>query len=621
MRKMSLVGISDPPIHTKAYSSFRGVDFSTDPTMIDDSRSPWAVNMIADEGGYPCKRIGWRSIYKASGRINGLFFFDAKGKKVLIAHIGTAVFEVSTDGKTQTQLLSGITDGKSRGFYFNASLFILTGGEYLVYDGVTVKQVAEKAFIPTTSINRTATGGGTDYQNVNMLQPRRKNTFITDGTSTSFQLDATNLDFGSPVRVILNGIEQTSGFSVDFVNGKVNFSAAPAKGANEGVPMLSVEFQKTNAEYVGVIQKCTISAMYGLNNDNRVFLSANPQKANVEFYSALNDPSYFPDINYNVIGTSDFPIVGYIKVAGELTVVKKQNDQEGTIYYHSAEMTTDKGAVFPVREGVSGVGGIAMDCCLNFLDDPLFLSPRGVFAVTTNYYSAKLERGTANRSKFINTRLTKEKNLADAICTVWNGFFVLCVNNRCYLADSRQNRSSDGYEWYHWDNVPARCLMTWEDALFFGTEDGRICRFNTDIKTADGDFLMTAYNDDGEAIKAQWATKLDTDGDIMRYKSMPKRGSGVHLRADKRSSADIYIRTENDFGVLKRRTTSDIFDWTDIAFERMVFTVTPDNMVSFRSKVKNYVAIQIVIKNEEVNDSFGVFGIVRRFTVGKYVKK
>ena len=41
---------------------------------------------------------------------------------------------------------------------------------------------------------------------------------------------------------------------------------------------------------------------------------------------------------------------------------------------------------------------------------------------------------------------------------------------------------------------------------------------------------MDAYNDDGQAIVADWSTKLDDDGDFMRYKSMQKHGSGVLLK-------------------------------------------------------------------------------------------
>ena len=47
---------SKASIRTKTYSKFRGVDFSSDPSLVDDSRSPWAPNMVSDAGGMPEKR-------------------------------------------------------------------------------------------------------------------------------------------------------------------------------------------------------------------------------------------------------------------------------------------------------------------------------------------------------------------------------------------------------------------------------------------------------------------------------------------------------------------------------------------------------------------------------------
>ena len=60
-------------LRTKKYERFRGVDFSTDPALVDDTRSPWAPNMIADRGGMPEKRPGWRTLEQFGARVNGIF--------------------------------------------------------------------------------------------------------------------------------------------------------------------------------------------------------------------------------------------------------------------------------------------------------------------------------------------------------------------------------------------------------------------------------------------------------------------------------------------------------------------------------------------------------------------
>ena len=53
---------SNPPAeektYAKSYRGFKGVDLTSAITEIDDSRSPYAPNMIADLSGFPCKRTG-----------------------------------------------------------------------------------------------------------------------------------------------------------------------------------------------------------------------------------------------------------------------------------------------------------------------------------------------------------------------------------------------------------------------------------------------------------------------------------------------------------------------------------------------------------------------------------
>ena len=72
---------TSPAIYTKKYGNFRGVDFSQSETMVDDSRSPHAVNLISDTGGFPEKRLGWRTLKKLDGRINGIYHYKGLVKQ------------------------------------------------------------------------------------------------------------------------------------------------------------------------------------------------------------------------------------------------------------------------------------------------------------------------------------------------------------------------------------------------------------------------------------------------------------------------------------------------------------------------------------------------------------
>ena len=143
---------------------------------------------------------------------------------------------------------------------------------------------------------------------------------------------------------------------------------------------------------------------------------------------------------------------------------------------------------------------------------------------------------------------------------------------------------------------------------------------------------MQAYSDGGTlgedgkitgstAISAEWHTKADDDGDFMTYKTMVKRGSGVMMKPYTRSSIQVYARTERDFGRKIREGIADIFNWTDIDFSRFTFNSNDaPQVLPFNSKVKKYKTLQLIMKNDAMNEAFGIFGIIKRYTIGTSVR-
>lgn len=182
MKTMTVPDFSTPTIGRKSYKRFRGVDYSTDETQIDDGRSPRAVNVIADEGGAPERRWGWRTVVDLGSDkpIAGIFPYEATTEtgRTMIVHAGDTLYKVRLNESTylpipdsQQTLLTGLrSGGRSQGFYLNGKLYILTGSEYLVYDGKDAKHVGDDtAYCPLTSYQRKPSGGGEAYEKVNML--------------------------------------------------------------------------------------------------------------------------------------------------------------------------------------------------------------------------------------------------------------------------------------------------------------------------------------------------------------------------------------------------------------------------------------------------------------------
>lgn len=615
-------------IHTTTYGKFRGVDFSTDPTLVEEYRAPAAVNMIADTGGMPEKRMGWRTLETIEAPVNGLFAAVIGQETHFLAHGGSKLYEWFPSGdKEPVVLKSGLTSARSVAQNMGGKLWILTGGEYLVYDGTTVKDVSEAAYIPTTVIGADPAGGGETFEAPNLVQPKRKNEFIPDGESTVYHLDSTGLD-SAAVTATVKGVEMTegNGFSVDREAGTVTFDTAPAAPTVGQEGEVIITFSKTVPDYADRAAKCRIMTSYGVGTSDRLVISGNPEYPNRDWTSGLNDPSYFPDLGYAVVGTEATAIMGYRRIGEYLAIIKEDNAQDSTVFLRSASINADGEVIFQTKQSITGVGAVARGAFGNILDEPLFLSGTGVYAITTNVLTA--ERIVQNRSFYVDPRLTREPGLEQAQAVSWNGMYLVGVNDHVYLLDGRQNKSyrersqSDFvYECYYWEGVPAACWLNHKDGpeetLYFGTTDGKVCRFNSDIET------MARYSDDGAAILAVWSTKSDDDGDVSLLKTMIKKGNSVTIKPYTRSSAKVCFRTEQDPVEWEAVSdTLDIFDWEDIDFSRFTFNANDaPREILFNTKVKKYKRLQIIIKNDAVNEGFGLFGITKHYVVGNFAKR
>ncbi|MBQ9648552.1 MAG: hypothetical protein IJV43_09375 [Oscillospiraceae bacterium] len=618
-----MAGKSGVSIRSKKYEKFRGVDFSTDPALVDDARSPWAPNMIADMGGMPEKRPGWRTLLTLSGQVNGLFSAEFGGVRHLLAHAGSALYRWYEDG-TSAALASGLQNERSVAVFMGDSLWIFTGAKLLRYNGTTCTEASESAYVPLTIIARTPSGGGVSYESVNLLTGKQKIGFLADGTSTVYKLPYESID--SVDEVAVNGTVMTSDWSADMGAGTVTFTTAPDKPSAGAEDNVFITFTKTIAGYADRINKCTTAVVWGAGAaSDRIIATGNPDYPNQDYTCGYMDGTYWPDTGYAVLGTSETKILGYRRLGEYLAIVKEDNGQDSTVFLRSGYVDENGETVFSAKPCLAGAGAVTRFGFGNIGDEQLILTGGGVYALTTNSLTA--ERIAQNRSYRVDPKLRTEA-LTEAVTCSYDGMYLVFVGGRVYGLDGRQPRSYPSrndtsflYECFYWENVPARCVLRVIDkgseSLYFGVADGRVCRFNTDVED------MTRFSDDGAAIEAVWSTKADDDGDPMVLKTMLKKGNAVTIKPYTRSSAKILFRTDRDTVAWQAAEgTMDIFDWEDIDFNRFTFNSNDAPAeIPFRRKVKNYKRLQILVKNNAVNEGFGVFCIVKHFVTGNFAKK
>ena len=616
---------------TTFYTSFKGVDLSVDASLVDRSRSPYAPNLISDIGGIPEKRLGWRTVAEMEGPINGMWMGELSCGNVFIVHGGSRIYKLEKDENgifIAEPLKKGVANRKSNAFFMSVNdkmcLYILTGDEYLVYDGENITSVKDNAYVPVILVGRSPSGGGVTDEAVNLLGNKRTEHFLGNDKDTEFILSADEIEGIVKIEIMNDegDMEEAppESYTVDLTEGTVKFETAKIPPLT-GVDNVYITYEKTVDGYGERIEKCTVSSLYGYGGDNRVFLTGNPDYKAYDWVSDIYDPTYFPDLGYSIVGSDDTAIMGYLKLGQYLLIVKEDSSLNSTLLQRSAVKDSEDNTIFLIEQGVTGLGAVSKNCFVTLIDEPLFLSRQGVMSVTSTNILA--ERSLENRSYFINAGLIKENGLENACACEWNGYYVVAVNGRAYILDGR-NRTypagrTDGeyvFECFTWDNIPARVLLEKSGELYFGTEDGRVCKFNTDIKT------MDRFSDDGKAICCAWTTKDDDDGASQLYKTVTKHGTSVTIKPFYRSSAKIYISKDGEAEEFIREGFMDMLSFGDIDFTRFSFNTNDSPRdIYLKKRVRKYKRLQIIIKNDAVNEGFGIFKIAKTYFTGGFAKK
>lgn len=585
-------------------TQFYGVDFTSNPFNVAQTQSPDAENMIRSEPGKVRKRMGYKTKYKFSGKING--HYTRKGDSFDLIHAGTTLYRMKD---TPEQIYTGMNDAKSQAWQFGDKLYIADGKLLLVYDGSSVKSAMSGAYIPTVTIAKNPGGGGQSYESLNLLQPKFKERFLSDGSSTQYHLSFSGLDSATvTVRQLTSAGTWTamSGYSCNASTGVVTFNTAPGKSPVTGEDNIEIEASRTVKGYADRINKCSIGARFGVNGDvDRLFLSGNPDYINYDWYSQKDDPTYFPDTGYSVLGTNKSAIVGYTIIENRIAVHKDDNEPDRNIILRSGNLV-DSEAAFPIYNTLKGPGAVARDSFAYLQNEPVFLTSSGIYAITASDINA--ERYSQDRSYYLNGRLLKENGLQDACACVYNDMYWLVVNGHAYILDGLQSLglaknepySNRQYVGFYCTNIPARILFVKDGALWFGTSDGRVCRFNTD----DDDYR--SFNDDGAAIAASWQTPYISGSNF--YKNKTFKHLAVQLVNAASAGVKISAIVKGEWQVLKEFLTGvSYFRYSRLVYSHLCYSNdTSPKTFHTKLRIKRVDKCSFQFANNMLNESFGI---------------
>lgn len=464
-----------------------------------------------------------------------------------------------------------------------------------------LKNLREAAYVPTTTVDierledgREWDAGRTSYDKVNLLTAWRKNELVLPDTDieastasfvVKFKLDG-QVNESYPMAFTIEGyenIEITIGN-----NGNCNFElegdgysynvALTSDQVYEGYDIitftfpqavwkivrgriLTVKFYAKDGVYTGYesITNCRFGSVFGVDGKtDRLFLSGNPAYPNRDWWSEENNFTYFPDENTMEVGSSGSAITGYARLSDSTMGVFKDGAAGGdaTIYYRTGKTVTVTDDtefsyaedIFPATAGTAGEGLLTPFGVANLSGDVLMLGRDGVYGIELSSNIASVERYQRERSRAIYGDL-RQRSFADAAMITHKGRLYMAPHDGsgiCYVADARYPASFEGadtgYEWWVWDNIPARVFAVYQDRLLFGDAQGRVCAFregtfadrisapleegylsdmdengvfsyDAQIEPKDGDRIITDNDEYTNAFYVQLIEKAEIDAD------------------------------------------------------------------------------------------------------------
>lgn len=613
-------------IVTRNYTNFRGIDLLNPKNKVDITRSPDCLNVWKNydttQGNMIQTRPGFKRIAKlGENTINSFYIYN---RNIALIHIGTKLLlwtgfpdnvvdivfdfndvdfaDFTFGGSTLETIKTDMADVKSHMFYFNDNIYIWDTVHYLRFDGTNLIDVLNEAFIPTTSISRKPSGGGEIYQDINLLSSKRKNTFIGDGISTDYYLDATSIT--SVDKVVVNDVEvSSSNYSVNLTQGKITFSTAPSAPSQIGNDNVFITFSKTVNGYLSRILDCTITAIF----DNRVFFSGNSDYKNAVFHCSLNNPAYVSDLDYYECGSQDNNVKSLIVGNKVLWVLKEENQNKDTIFYLTPNTDVEYGRIYPTNQGNVATGCYSKG--FNYKDTIVFFSRNGLEGINGN---VEYEQSVVHKSSLVDSKLTTMSNYSNIDVVEYKGYLVAGVDDYIFLADYRQQYqgiTGKEYEWYLWKSpIKVKFIINYMDKLYVGDEHSI--------------YQLKGTNDNGQAIESYWTTPKDNFGYDNYLKTINKRGAIAVFKNMQNAKIKIGEKTnrENEYELIKENSASG-FNFTETDFTNFTFGTGEDSYVVFRIKEKKIINMSLKVYSDEIDKPFGLVSITLQAFLGGYVKR
>ena len=539
------------------------------------------------------KIFGYKTFYRFNTPIQGMYATNLGGTEYLLVATNSKLYyflredledHEHWDEITPT-LIGNIGEDEASFFTFDKKVYILSG-KYQSWDGETLQEVV--GYTPLVFINTPPAGGGVVYDEINLLNPQKHQTFNGDGTSTTFQLAQKGIT--SVDKVLVDGV-RVSNYTVNLTNGTVTLATAPQQVMDN----VDIYWSLDDGDR-GIIEGMKFGTVFGGNIDARVFLYGNPECQNRTYFSGLEDgkPSveYFTGAQQVDIGPSNFALTDLTRQYDRLLATTNRPEA-----YYLTISTENLTVTLPDNSTTTRLVPSVSTFPLNEIHGNV--AP-GQGQLIDNY-PVTIDRNSLTLWKATNVR--DEKNMENISLKIQMDLTNANLKDFKTMDYQSKNQLWLGcdnkiyiYNYYNktYSRIRIADTMTYltdlANKIYMGTDTGKVMAWDEDFT-----------NFDGEVIRAHWEMNFSDFGTAYLRKTMSKLW--VLMQPQSHSSADVSFITNRSESSMTKHIEYKIQFLDDVDFANFSFKIS-GNPQPFRLKMKakKFTNLKVVIDSNEDTD-------------------
>ena len=519
----------------------------------------------------------------ANAEVRGMWSGNVAGNDVFVVACNGNLWRIWETNHVWNRESIGAVQTTERVFMFGfaGKLYLLNGAEYKCWDGETLYDVT--GYRPLVTIGVTASGGGTELEQINKLNGTRRCWISPTGTDTTFQLPEKDIAAVDYVKYRAGDVPIAE-YTADTEAGTITFTTAPAEGTN------TIEIGwSVGTDFRSQITAMRYAELFSGTTDNRVFLYGDG--TNIALYSGIDydgNPTaeYFPDLNVLDVGDENTPITSLIRHYSRLVAFKTHSSY--SIQYSAITLPDGRQtAAFYSTPVNRTIGNVAPGQVQLVLNDPISLHGKDVYSWRNN----------ASYSSNLTVDERQARRISDRVAATLATFSLescICYDNNyaqeLYIVNEGRalvwNYAADA--WYLYTNFPARCLLAIDREMYIGMADGYIRRVSNDYR-----------NDNGTAIHAVWRS-----GSLSFNREWLKKYTlriFLGIKPERKSFVEMYVNSDRETTIGQseiQSASSNTATFVDADFSQWSFNTAAIPRVTRRKlKAKKYAYCQLVLES------------------------